>query len=194
MVPYISQRKIPIVDRPRLLIALMTPPSVSRFAYQIIQDLSDRYRTRTARVAPHITLQAPFHWPKGEISALEKALTQFKQHHAPIPIHLSGFGAFGKKVLYIQVQRSQELMAFQASLADYLAQTFLIVDPKTQQRSFSPHITVASRKLKPQTFDHAWQDLKQHSVELNYVNDYFTLLIYDGYQWYSQRDFQLSEQ
>ena len=180
-----------VSDTPRLLIALMAPPDVDRFASQIIDELSDRYHTRTARVSPHITVQAPFRWPRTRIPALEQALIQFAHDYASIPIELEGFGAFGKKVLYIRVKKSEELKVFQAALASYLAQTFQIVDPKAQKRPFSPHITVASRKLTSRTFDQAWQYLQQYSVEWHYVSDRLTLLIHDEYQWHIYQEFSL---
>ena len=192
-----GSKRVPQVDsqmsaqQPRWLIALMAPPEVDRWASQMIQELSDRYHTRTARVSPHVTLQAPFHWPREQIPALEQALAQFTSEYAPIPIQLSGFGSFGKKVLYIHVEKSQELMTLQSGLAQHLAEQFQIVDPKAQFRSFSPHMTVASRKLTPQTFDQAWQYLQKYSVDVRYVSDRLTLLIYDDHQWHLQRDFLL---
>ena len=179
----------PRLDSPRLLLALMTPPDVTRLVEPLIKVLSDRYQTRTARVAPHITVQAPFRWPSTHIAELEQSLHRFTQNHRALPIYLSGFGSFGKKVIYIQVKKSLELMTLQAVLAHHLATTFQITDPHAKQRSFNPHLTVASRKLTPQSFAQAWQYLQQYSIEYQYVSDRLTLLTYDEHQWHIYRDF-----
>ena len=177
----------PQCDLPRLLIALMTPPDVERVANQLIQSLSDRYHTRTARVAPHITLQAAFRWSRDEMLALEQSLEEWVRGYSPFPIYLSGFGTFGKKVIYIQVKKSDELMTLQANLARHLADTFEIIDPQSKRRSFTPHLTVASRKLTPQIFAQAWHYLQPYSVECQYMADRLTVLRHDGRQWHIQK-------
>ena len=104
-----------------------------------------------------------------------------------MPISLSGFGSFGKKVIYIQVKKSDELMTLQADLAVYLANTFKIIDPQAKRRCFTPHLTVASRKLTPQIFAQAWHYLQPHSVECQYVADRLTVLRHDGLKWHIQK-------
>ena len=171
---------------PRFFIALMAPDEVTDYANTVIQDLGDRYHTRTAHAPPHITLQAPFRWPKIQIATLEHCLRQFKPQFSLIPIQLSGFGHFGQRVLYIHVCQTSELMALQADLSHHLAHTLGIVDPKAKTRSFTPHMTVASRHLTPQSFRHAWHELSQRSVEFEYESDRLTLLIYQKQQWWTQ--------
>lgn len=167
----------------------MVPPDIDQYARHIIQDLSDRYHIRTARAAPHITVQTPFRWSRDRMPDLTQSLAHFTQRQLCIPIVLDGFGAFGKKVIYIHVKQSHELMVFQSTLANYLANTFQIDDPKAKQQFFSPHMTIASRKLTPRKFQHAWHYLTQHSVAFQYVSDRLTLLIHDGSRWQIQQEF-----
>lgn len=169
----------------RFFIALMPPIKIQDYAEQVIQELGDRYHTRTAKAPPHITLQSPFEWRR-EDDRLERQLKDFADCQPPFAIELFGFGAFPPRVLYVNVQKKAELLALQSSLAAEL-KGLGIVDP--QSRAYAPHLTVASRNLNPTTFDAAWQELKLRQIEFKFVTDALTLLIHDGHRWQIDRHF-----
>lgn len=178
---------------PRWFIALMAPPEVEDYANTIIQQLSDRYRTRTSNSPPHITLQAPFLMRLEQSDTLVESLKIFAQHHVSIPIQLSGFGHFGKRVIFIDVLQNPELMTLQSALAQHLHLELGIIDPKAHFRSFTPHMTVASRRLTPKTFDQAWEELSQQSVSFQYWCDRITVLLYDSNQWNIHQHIELGQ-
>ncbi|HEY9624460.1 MAG TPA: 2'-5' RNA ligase family protein [Crinalium sp.] len=178
-------------NTPRFFIALLPPQAIQDFATDVIQELSDRYRTRTSKAPPHVTLQPPFQWPLDQVTALEQCLAASAEQHSPVPIALSGFGAFAPRVLYVNVLKTPELLALQSNLADALEKTLNIADPKSKQRPFAPHLTVASRNLTRQTFKQAWADLQPRSVEFEFLADRLTLLIHRGDRWQAWRDWVL---
>lgn len=174
----------------RFFVALLPPAEVQTYADQVIQTLSQRYRTRTAHVPPHITLQPPFLWSPIRLPALEAELAGFAQSHPPIPVQLLGFGAFAPRVLYIHVVQSPELMTQQAALKQLLQTQLDIPDP--QPRPFVPHLTVASRHFTHQTFQQAWTEWQREPIEFEFVVPQLTLLIYQNRQWHLQTEFLLS--
>jgi 2'-5' RNA ligase len=178
-------------DRPptRFFIALMLPQAVQEYANQVIAELKADYQTDTANVQPHITLQAPFLWQSEQLPELESCICAVAQAHAGIPIVVSNFGAFAPRVLYLDVHKTAELLALQSRLAEQLEATLGIVDSKAKARSFSPHITVASRNLKRKTFQQAWGKLQERQVEFNFVCDRLTLLRHDGSRWQTATEF-----
>jgi len=163
----------------RFFIALMLPEEVERYANQVIEELSDRYHTHTAKAAPHITLQPPFLWPMDSTQKLEGAIATVAQTQSPIPIQLSGFGCFSPRVLYINVVKTPELLQAQKQLMGHLEETLNIVDKKAKHRPFAPHVTVASRNMTPAIFKQAWRDLQERAVRFDFVCDRLTLLIYN---------------
>jgi 2'-5' RNA ligase len=175
--------------KPRFLIALLPPQEIQDYASQVIAELGDRYRTRTSNAPPHITVQPPFVYELAEIAAVEQYLTQFAERRSPVPITLSGFGAFAPRVLYIQVAKTPELLTLQADLAADLNHHLQITDPKSKTRSYSPHLTVASRQLTRQSFQQAWAELQPRPVEFTFVSDRLTLLIHTGRCWQIQSNF-----
>ncbi|MBD1870073.1 2'-5' RNA ligase family protein [Cyanobacteria bacterium FACHB-471] len=175
-------------SNPRFFVALLPPLEVQEYASQVIQELGDRYQTRTSKSPPHVTLQPPFQWQLQHIARLEQALSEFANQQSQVPVALSGFGAFAPRVLYINVLKTVELLALQTALATHLEETLEIVDPKSN-RAFSPHLTVASRNLTRQTFKQAWTELQMRQVEFEFVGDRLTLLIHDGQRWQIRSEF-----
>jgi 2'-5' RNA ligase len=176
----------------RFFIALLLPTSVQDAVTAIIEQLSDRYRTRTARVVPHITLQPPFLWELDQCNYLHRSLREFAPFQSPVPITLSGFGAFAPRVLYIHVEKTPALMQLQSALMQHLEDTLAIEDVKSEKRGFTPHVTVASRKLTRQTFKDARADLQGMPFEEQFICDRLTLLIYENNRWHTDSDYLLS--
>ncbi len=151
-----------------------------------------RFCTSTSKSPPHITLQPPFEWPTEQLSDLEAALVGFAPSQFSVPVTLSGFGSFPPRVLYINVLQTPGLISLQAALIQALEQRLGIVDPKSKQRPFAPHMTVASRNITRQTLKQAWEVLGDRPVEFEFVGDRLTLLIHNGQRWLVHREFPLS--
>ncbi len=179
-------------DPARFFIALMLAPEVEAYASGVIAELRKRYRTSTAKAAPHITLQPPFLWATNtnSISKLAQQIEAIAARQAPVPICLNGFSAFEPRVLYINVEKTEALLTLQAQIARHLSAHCSISDPKAKSRSFSPHVTVASRNLSPALFRRAWDDLQSRPVHFEFVCDRLTLLVYRT-QWDIHTEYSL---
>lgn len=175
--------------KPRFFVALMLPPAAHDYANQVIRELGDRYRTRTAKAPPHITLKPPFLWEIDAVTALEQVISAVAKSHPPVPVKLSGFSAFRPRVLYINVGKTEGLLSLQTHLRQELERQLNITDPKAKSRAFSPHVTVASRNMTPPIFKRAWADLEPREVTFEFVSDRLTLLIHDGHQWQVRSEF-----
>lgn len=176
----------------RFFIALIPPQTVQNYADRVIQELGDRFQTRTAKAPPHVTLQPPFIWEIDAVSQLEEILQQFAQRRSSVPVRIDGFGAFAPRVLYLNVLKTAELLSLQAALREELEAKLDIRDPKTRQRGFSPHLTVASRNINKPIFQAAWRELQGRSVQFEFVGDRLILLIHDGQRWQIRSEFALT--
>lgn len=184
-----SQQEGEEAPQTRFFVALLPPIEIQTYAEDVIQELGQHYRTRTAKAPPHITLQPPFLWANASVSLLEATLAQFASEQTVVPIQLSGFGAFAPRVLYMNVLRTPELLEQQAALMNKLEIELGIVDPVSKKRPFAPHLTVASRNLTRQTFRAAWAELQSRSVEFQFVAERLTLLSHDGQRWQIRAEF-----
>lgn len=173
--------------------ALLPPADIQEYANQIKQHFAAHYDSRAAlKSPPHITLQPPFKWANEAVLSLKQSLTQFTNHHQPVPIKLQGFAAFPPRVIYINVLKTQELLTLQADLMAYLATHLEIIDLVAQKRSFAPHMTVAFRDLTRQNFRAAWAEFQHRSFEFEFTATSLTLLIHDGKRWNVEADFPLT--
>lgn len=176
----------------RFFIALLPPSEVEQYAECVIQELSDRYATGTAKVSPHVTLQPPFEWLIEHIGRLEACLTTFAKEQSSTQVRLSGFGAFKPRVLFINVVKTPELLALQSNLKQHLHTELDLVYPNVE-RPFVPHLTVASRHLTPRSFQQAWAELQVRPVEFEFNADRLTLLVHTGQRWQVHSTFALRE-
>jgi len=176
----------------RYFLALLPPQEVQAAVNQVKQHFADRYASCKAQNSPpHITLQPPFEWATAQVS-LEQSLLAFGQRHSPVPIQLSGFGAFAPRVIYIQVLKTPELLALQAELATYLERELKIVDTAAKKRAYAPHMTVAFRDLTRQNFRAAWTEFQHQPFQFEFTVSDLTLLNHNGRCWQIHTDFPFS--
>lgn len=65
----------------------------------------------------------------------------------------------------------------------YLENSLGIVDERSKNRPFSPHVTVAFRDLKRQNFRKAWIEFENQPLEFEFLASHLTLLLHDGRRW-----------
>jgi 2'-5' RNA ligase len=171
-------------------VALLPSPEIQDYANQIKQYFADYYASRHAQKSPpHITLQPPFKWVDNNVSIVENSLREFANRQQSILVTLSGFDAFAPRVIYINVERSPELLNLQAELIAHTEATLKIVDAVGKQRPFVPHITVAFRDLTKQNFQAAWTEFANRQLHFEFIADKLTLLIHDGRRWLIKSEF-----
>lgn len=168
----------------RYFVALLPPSNLQAEVITIQQEVWQAYQSKAAlRSPPHLTLQPPFLWPEEDLETLQDSLAIFAQKRGPVPIKLSGFGAFPPRVIYVHVGHQGRLVEIQPELLKHFAETLGIVDRKAQNCPFTPHMTVAFRDLKPAQFSRAWLEFEQRPFEARFTAKELTLLKHDGQKW-----------
>lgn len=156
----------------------------------IKQVFVDRYNSRAAfKSPPHVTLQPPFEWSLEAIPILSETLREFAAEVKPMPIALSGFGAFAPRVVYIHVVKSAPLLMLQTALATHLETSLGLVDAAGKTRSFTPHMTVGFRDLTKDNFRLAWTEFQHRPLEREWLAMHLTLLQHDGQRWHVHTEF-----
>ena len=177
-------------SKSRYFIALLPPKDIRTHVNEIKQYFADHYGSRAAfKSPPHITLQPPFEWLTEEVPVLEACLTEFASERPSVPITLSGFAAFVPRVIYVNVIKTPALLTLQAGLMTHLETTLGISDPKSKQRPYAPHMTVAFRDLSRQNFKAAWPEFQDRELHFEFTAGNLTLLIHDGKQWNINAEF-----
>ena len=181
-------------EKKLFFIALLPPPDVQQYATKIKQHFANIYQSKAAlKSPPHITLQPPFFWDINNLKTLEQVLQEFVTNYSPIPIELSGFSAFKPRVIYIDVSKTAELLTVQKELNLFLESSLNIIDKKSKNRPFCPHLTVGFKDLSKTNFYRAWDEFKQKKVSFNFQVNQLTLLSHNGKNWEIQTKFEFSQ-
>lgn len=171
-------------------IALLPPQEIQDYATQVKQYFADKYNSRHAfKSPPHITLQPPFEWADANISVLEECLQEFAASKNSILIKLNSYGAFIPRVIYINVEKTPNLLGLQGELMAHLENQLGIFDKNSKTRPFTPHMTVAFKDLKRKNFRSAWQEFEGRELNFEFTVDRLTLLLYNGKCWDIKTEF-----
>lgn len=174
----------------RFFIALLPSQAIQDYANAVKQVFVDRYNSRAAlKSPPHVTLQPPFEWLMEAVPDLKGTLGEFAAQVAPIPVTLSGFGAFPPRVIFIDVIKTPSLLALQTTLIAHMEQALGIVNAEANTRSFSPHLTVGFRDLTKENFQLAWAEFQHCPLQLEFTATQLTLLQHDGQHWHIKAEF-----
>jgi 2'-5' RNA ligase len=175
-------------------IALLPPMAIQEKVTQIKQEFAENYGSHAAlKSPPHVTLQPPFERSIEQVSLLKACLSELATGYPPLPMKLSGFGAFPPRVIYVNVVKTPELMALQAKLAAYLEAKLGLVDDRNPAYPFSPHMTVAFRDLKRQMFQPAWSEFQDRSLSYEFTARHLTLLHHNGRRWEIETEFPFAK-
>jgi len=140
-----------------------------KYLKKLIFEVSKRFRVKGVtrkRVVPHITLFGPFStkYEKKMVSEVVSAIENYNL----VPFKLKGFGHFGKKVIYVDVEPSEELKKLRRDIAQRLLSI-----SRTQEfdsaHDFLFHGTIAFKDIE-QKFDSTWNFLKEK--EESEINQY----------------------
>ncbi len=165
-------------------VALLPPQPLQDQVTEIKQYFSQTFNSRAAlKSPPHITLHPPFPWPTNRRNDLVACLTRFALQRSPLQIQLDGFAAFPPRVIYLHISPTADLIRLHSDLAKHLETELNLVDPKTQTRSFKPHMTVAFRDLTPKAFKTAWPEFQHRSFQADFLATDLTLLVHHGQRW-----------
>ena len=136
---------------------------------------------RALRSPAHITLIPPFRWSPGRLRALKGSLEQFTCRCVPFYLTLNGFDCFQPRVIFVDVEESEELNRLQSGLEDYLSLEYSLKNEG--KHGFHPHMTVAFKDLRRSVFPTAWKYFAgQEYLRVFEVNQYF-LLRHNGLRW-----------
>ena len=134
----------------------------SDFLLSEIEDIkkyiSKKYDSRGALQSPaHITLHMPFSFEKED--KLLTCIEAFK-FGSGFSIQLNGFDCFEPRVVFIDTVKNDSLFLLQKELVQHIKKNLGIFNQSDDLKGFHPHITIAFRDLKKQTFYKVWEEYK----------------------------------
>lgn len=160
----------------KYFIALVPSGHIQEEATQLKELLKETFNLKYALKSPaHITIKMPFHWNELKEKKLIHLLQGFFQDKKAFQLTLRGFDKFGRRVLFIDLKSTPELLEIQRALGEF-TKTELKQPIELSDKSFHPHMTIAFKDVKAAKFDEYWQFIKKQKFDHVYAVDSVALL------------------
>ena len=163
-------------------IAALCPTNTNEKVLAIKNWLKERFGCVHALKSPaHITLIAPFWWENANADSLKTWLGSFTGYKS-VGVTMNGVSAFGNRTLFIDVKSNIELEDLKNSIEAHFSSLSSSIIPK-DTRPFHPHITLATRDLKPRDFKVAFDHCKKLPFNYSFDLKSFALMLLKDGKW-----------
>ena len=164
-------------------IAILPNTDVRQRIRTIKEELKEKFNLKHALKLPaHITMQIPFRFPEEEEERLVHSLESFAGRETGFPVQLSGFGSFPPRVIFIQVSNPERVKQLHDGLQNSMKEVIGVQGQKND-KSFHPHVTVASRDLNRNSFEKVWTEFQKRHFEASFQVDSLVLFKHNGKSW-----------
>jgi 2'-5' RNA ligase len=164
-------------------LAHLLPAHLDEHILLIKQDLQQRFGCTVGLKSPaHITLVPPFWLEKNKAPQLLPDLERLAASVTPFSLSTADFSSFGKRTFFIALAESAPLQGLKA-VADAIFTGNDFYGLKKENRPFHPHITLATRDIKPAQFDEAWALYGHRLFDHHWQADSVSLLKHNRLRW-----------
>jgi 2'-5' RNA ligase len=164
-------------------VAILCPPETDKKILEYKQWMKDRFGCIAALKSPaHITLIPPFWRDEKEETNLKQATASFVSDIPGLEISVRGFSHFKQRVLYASVNENHALGKIKEQVEEHFMQFFPDGISKDEQ-PFHPHITIATRDLKPADFIKAWEYFSAKQFMTTFTVQVISLLKLSPGKW-----------
>lgn len=172
-------------------IAILASQEIEEQVSQYKHWMKEHYGCKVAMKSPaHITLVAPFSTDPDTIKKVETLLEDFVQELSPFDIAVGGFGAFDKRVIFLEVKENELLNECYKKL-NHDMHALLPELFKLEKRPFHPHITIANRDIPLSGFKDAFAYFSSIDYKAQFNAHKITLLQLEPGKWKTKADFLL---
>ena len=164
-------------------VALVAPEEIDRQILKWKNFFKENYGCTVALKSPaHITLIPPFWMNEGLEKDLIKSIDELSTAKNKFEITLKDLAAFKPRVIYVDVLKNELLNGLHESLSDFIYKQnkFPI---KKEDRSFHPHVTLATRDLYKKAFYEAWEIFSVRKYEALWLVKGISLLRHNKKNW-----------
>lgn len=101
------------MPRTKYFVAHLLSGEAARYHKTLSRELSERFRTSPLhlKVEPHFTVKIPFEANDFEADEAVQTLADFAASHTPERYTISGFGRFGFRTVYLDVEKAHRATA-----------------------------------------------------------------------------------
>lgn len=137
----------------KYFLAIVPPDDILEKAESIKLGIKENFGVKYSLKSPaHITLKMPFSYNENKEEELRKKLESFLSSQMPFLLQIGGIKTFGKRVVFIDIEKSDPLLELQANLKLFCKRELHLPD-ELSDRNYHPHMTLAFKDLKESKFE-----------------------------------------
>ncbi len=163
------------------------------YLHNLTSKLSKQFRVKNVfkRIPPHVTLKYI-----GEIKSETKIkeliflLKNFIKGQGKIKIHLRGIGYFDKRVIFVKVLKTKQLIEFYNELCEELKKLKWMPCRKYERKQIKFHLTLAKGNIKAK-FQKILEYLSNKNLDYSVFIDKMILMKYENQKWRIYKSFDL---
>ena len=164
-------------------IAIVAPEKINHQVLKWKTFFKEHYECSVAlKSRAHITIIPPF-WMNEELeNDIINSTREFSIMQTKFEISLQNFAAFPPKVIFVDILKNNILNELYRSFADFIfSQNKFPI--KKEDRSFHPHVTLATRDLYKKAFQEAWEIFSKKKYEALWIVNGISLLRHNKKNW-----------
>lgn len=180
--------------RAKYFVAHLLTGNVKRYHGALTRELSKRFRIFPLheRVEPHITIKAPFEADEDGIAEVERVLRAFAHSQTVVPFTVRGFGRFGFRTVYLDVDRgSRAVLLVRRAIQELNAAIPWMTKAPLEGNKL--HASVARFMDRVQS-RRVLRFLKPYTPQFETVLDNITILKKEGNRWKTVTTIPLREE
>ena len=152
----------------KYFLALLPPEEILQRAHGIKEEIREKFGIKYAlKSPPHITLKMPFSYNEAKEDYLTARIGEFLKNQLPFQTKITGVGTFGNRVIFLDIEKSEELEKLQSSLKAFCKKELNLVD-ELSDRNYHPHMTIAFKDLKPGSFSEVLNLVRQRGFQTEF--------------------------
>ena len=164
-------------------VAIVAPAEINQQILKWKNFFKENYNCLVGLKSPaHVTLISPF-WMKEELEPVFISdIKKFSITKNRFEIALKDFGAFKPRTIFVDVVKSERLNELYSFFSDFIYRQNKY-PIKKEDRSFHPHVTLATRDLHKKAFYEAWENFSVKKYEATWIVNGISLLRHNKKNW-----------
>jgi 2'-5' RNA ligase len=164
-------------------VALVLPNELNNEILKWKHYMHERFQCKVGLKSPaHITLIPPFWLDEIKENNLLADINGIVEDYHPFTIETKSFSAFKPRTIFIDVEKNEPLVKLKQKV-DLNFKNNELYAVKTDNRSFHPHITIATRDLFKKSFYEAWPVFEKERFERKWEATGISVLRHNKKNW-----------
>ena len=155
------------------------------------REVQATFNAKLSTLPPHFTIKEGFKYD-GDISELVSTIEEFCRKEKSKLYEIDGFGHFGKDVIYMNVELSNDAKAMHDRLIDEMSKIPYIQFNEKDGKNKNFHITIASKQIK-KIFDDLYEFVNKRCCIFDCKFDNVTIFKWGDRKWEVYRQFSIPE-